>query len=138
MITYNNLILMGLIFELFGALFLSMEAIRPRRFKKVFKYFKRYSDWIRAKFYRAFISIIIYLIPIMYSLYTGSDKLAGFVFPSVIIMLFMSELIDNPERYEKWVLIKTTKSEIGPIGFLFIVFGNLLQLISISWQMIVK
>jgi hypothetical protein len=40
-------------------------------------------------------------------------------------------ILENPNSFEKWVIIKTNEKEIGPVGFILLLIGNLLQLIKI-------
>jgi multisubunit Na+/H+ antiporter MnhG subunit len=133
---YYVISMVGIVFEIFGALFLSMEAIGIERFSKFYKYVYRISLWTKKSHLRTLILFLPFTILMILALILRSKILFGLMIPITNIPMLLSMLIDKPDWYEKWIINKTNGGKISPIGFLLIVFGNVLQLISIFWQMV--
>ena len=132
---YYILSIMGIVFEIIGGLFLSMEAIGLKRFTNFYRVIHKVSQWSKSSFLRMLLLISPLFILLMVGVFYNSRIIIGLMIPLNLLILTLSALIDNPEWYEKWIIIKTKEGKISPIGFLVIVLGNILQLISIIWQM---
>ena len=126
---------MGLQIELIGVLFISLEAIGIKRFTKVYNFIYLISHWSKKSLLRLFFISAPPLILVSIGVTLDIKLLTGLMFPILILSYALSFLIDHPEWMERWVLIRTKEGKIGPIGFILIVIGNLLQLTSVIWQM---
>jgi len=135
MLNYHVLIFMGLILEIFGALFLSMEAIGIQRFTRTYKYIYKISSWSKKNLFRLSLLSAPPFLLILIGFLFRIELLVGLSIPLLFLSSLTSILIDFPHLNEKWIIIKTKEGKIGPIGFLIIVLGNILQLISVVWQM---
>jgi len=132
---YHVFSIMGIFFEIIGGLFLSMEAIGLERFSRIYGFIHRLSRWSKKSLLRMFVLLTPLVFPLTLAILFNSKILIGLIIPIEFLVILITILIDHPEYNEKWIIIKTKEGKIGPIGFLLIVFGNLLQLISIIWQM---
>ncbi len=133
---YYVISMMGILFEIIGALFLSMEAIGLKRFSRFYQFVYRVSKWAKKSYFRMLILFSPFFTLMALALTLRSKIIFGLIIPITQIPMLISILIDHPDWYEKWIINKTNGGKISPIGFLLIVFGNVLQLISILWQMI--
>ena len=59
-----SFMIIGILFEIFGALFISMEAIGINKFTKVYRYIYIISKWSGKSKWRAFLTTGILFIPI--------------------------------------------------------------------------
>ena len=134
---YNSYLfsIMGILFEILGSLFLSMEAIGLDRFTKIFNGIKRISIWSKKSIWRISLLIIPFFVVITYGIFSQSRLIVGLTIPILLTLCLISSVLDLPNYYEKWIWIKTKNGGIGPIGFILILTGNLLQLINVIWQM---
>jgi len=126
---------MGLLIEVFGVIFISLEAIGLKRFQRIFSLIYDASSWSKKSLKRLFLITAPLLTLIMIGVLADIKILTALAIPILILSQGISVLIDHPEWVEKWVLIKTKEGKIGPIGLIIILIGNLLQLISLIWQM---
>lgn len=132
---YHVFLIMGIFFEIIGGLFLSMEAIGLKRFSSIYGFIHRLSKWSKKNILRMLALITPFFILLTLVLFSNSRILIGLIIPILFLIFLTSFLLDHPDYNEKWIIIKTKEGKIGPLGFLLIVFGNILQLISIIWQM---
>lgn len=134
-ITYNVLAIIGLLFQTIGTLFLSLESIGIQRFSNAYKVLYKISVWSKKSYLRMSIVILPFLTPLILGVFRGSKLMLALSFPSLIFVAALSSLIDSPKLYEALILRKAQEQKIGPIGFLITMWGTLLQLISVIWQM---
>lgn len=132
------IVLMGLIFEIFGTVFLSHKALGNLWFKQRFITIRKFSNWYKKSFLRMALIFICILIFLTIGIILNIKQIVVLFFPILLLVTFFSLLIDHPDFYEKWILQKTYENRLGPIGFKLIAFGVLIQIISILWQMSIK
>ena len=126
---------MGIFFEILGVLFLSIEAIGIRQFTRSYNFLSKLSKWSKRSFIRMLVLNIPPFIFIIIGYVFKRELLIGLMIPIFILNGIISFLLDHPDIYEKWILIKTNEGKIGPFGFLLILLGYVMQLVSIVWQM---
>jgi len=112
-----------------------MEAIGINRFSNFFKIFHKLSEWGRKSSLRMGAILIPVSIFIFGPIFINSRTLKALWIPILCFGYLIVAILDHPDWYEKWVIYKTKQGKISPIGFLIIVFGNLLQLTSTIWQL---
>jgi len=126
---------MGIFFEILGVLFLSIEAIGLKRFTRAYNFISKLSKWSK----RSFITMLVLNLPPFIFIIIGyvfkRELIIGLMIPILILNGIISFLLDHPDIYERWILIKTKEGKIGPFGFLLLLVGYVLQLVSIIWQM---
>lgn len=130
-----QLSMMGIGFEIIGGLFLSMEAIGLNRFTNFYKFFYKLSAWGRKSLFRMSMILFLFSILMFGPVFINSRTLKALWIPIVCFGYIIVAILDHPDWYENWVIYKTKQGKISPIGFLIIVFGNLLQLFGLIWQM---
>jgi len=128
--------ILGLLFEILGALFLSMESIGLQIFSKYYNYIYRISKWSKKNILRMFLVMLPICSPVGFSIYFNNKVLIALLIPITILILASTIFIDHPTLFEKFVISKANDKKIGPIGFLLMIVGFSFQLISIIWQMI--
>jgi len=128
------LALIGVLFQIFGAIFLSFEALGKEWFTKRFNTIGKFSKWYTKSFKRMTLIIISIFALLTFGLIFNLKILVALFFPVIFFMGFFSVLVDHPKYYEKWVLKKSSEGRIGPIGFIVLAIGAFLQMLSILIQ----
>lgn len=115
--------------------FLSMEAIGLNRFAKIYKFIESISDWCN----RNPIKSLIFIIPpgalMILGFFLQCSILVALFFPVSILTLLFNHMIDLPLLYRKMFLRSVEDKTVGPLGFILLLIGNILFLISILGQM---
>lgn len=135
--SYHTIALMGLMFELFGALFVSMEAIGVKNLNKPFNVIKKFSRWSQKSYWRMALASAPLIIIVTLSIIFNNGLIAGLIIPVMLLSFIISQLIDYPDHSKKWIKLRTTDGRIGPIGFVIFTIGAFLQMVSIIWEMTV-
>lgn len=125
----DSLVLTGILFEVFGALFLSLESFGINLIQNIFKLFKKYSNWVTSKLMRMLITMPLILLAILF-LYTSNRIFFALFIPVIIFTVIESLIVDHTESVEKWIINATLNKKISPIGFVLLLIGNLLQVIN--------
>jgi hypothetical protein len=134
---YFTLAIIGLLFEILGAFLVSMESIGIEWFKKTYKVIYNYSTWSKKSLTRMILLIIPVFIPITFGIIFNSTPLLTIGIILILISGVFSLLVDHPDYYENIVIKRTNEHRIGPLGFIIMIIGFFLQLISVCWQMFV-
>lgn len=132
---YYVLSILGIEFEIIGGLFLSMEAIGLKRFTKAYSIIYRISRWSKKNILRTLLVISPLFILLTVAIFSNVKVISELMLPLVFLIILTTLLLDHPDWYEKWIIFKTKNGQISATGFLIIVFGNILQLVSLIWQM---
>jgi len=132
---YYVLSIMGIAFEIIGGLFLSMEAIGLNRFTKAYNIIYVISNWSKKNMLRVFLVTSRLFILLTVAIFSSFKVISGLIVPIMFLIILTTLLFDHPDWYENWIIFKTKKGQISAIGFLIIVFGNILQFVSLIWQM---
>ena len=130
-----SFMIIGILFEIFGALFISMEAIGINKFTKVYRYIYIISKWSGKSKWRAFLTTGILFIPIGLGIFFKIKILLTLFLLFMCLIWLWAFLFDRPESVEKFIIKRTKEGRIGPFGFLIMICGFLLQLISVVWDM---
>jgi hypothetical protein len=69
------------------------------------------------------------------SIITKNGFLTSIMLPLLIFIGAFPYLLDYHEQAKKWITTRTKERRIGPVGFIILAFGAMLQMISIIWQM---
>jgi hypothetical protein len=136
-LSYYALMILGLIFEIIGALFVSMESIGLMNFRKTYNFIYSFSSWTKKSWFRMSVVVIPILLPLFFFIIYNYKIFLALYLPFFILMLLFTTLIDHPKRIEDYVINKTNEKKIGPIGFLIMIIGFLLQLSGNIWQLLV-
>ncbi len=129
------LIIMGIMFEVIGALFLALESFGSNRISKMMSFVNRLSRWSKQSFVNLFIVGSPLVILLSLAIFFEIEALVGLTIPILSLVIFHSVLMDNSSQIENWLLMKTTEKRISPIGFILLLIGNVFQIISVIWQM---
>lgn len=132
---YYTLMIIGLFFEIFGALFLSMESIGIQSFTNFYKFIYKMSKWAKESIYRMLVLSSPFIILIAIGIFMNDKTLLSLMIPISIISMLFSTIIDHPWFIENYIVNKTQDKKIGPIGFFIMIIGFLFQLTSVIWQM---
>jgi hypothetical protein len=134
MFNQYSLSVMGIMFEIIGSFFLTLEAFGFKWIEKSLHYFVTFANWTRKSLLRTFIVVIILLFPFLSGMIFKSKVIVSLLLPmSVFILLFIT-LFDESKNLKQWTIIVINKKKIGPIGFIMLLIGNILQLISVIIQ----
>ena len=129
------LIVMGIMFEVIGALFLSVESFGAKRVIKYLNSYKKFVLWSKGNFGRFLLISIAPLLPIMYLTYRNESKLLAFTIPMLVAALLVAVMLDNSSQisnfFEKGLRKKRT---LSPVGFVLLLVGNLVQVVSVVLQ----
>lgn len=132
---YQVISLMGIILNIIGSIFLATEAIGLDKFSWFIDGFRRFSKWYKKSLFRMTILILPFFVIMGLGIWFNVKVLVGLFYPLLLLIFISSFLIDQPDFSEKWLNSATKEKRIGPYGFVIFVFGGLLQLISVIWQM---
>jgi len=123
--------IMGITFEVIGALFLSMEAIGIKKFASWYNRLKLFSKWSKSKYINLVIIFSPFFCILTLALFYDFVFFSALVIPIIVFFSLVLIVLEDPGSFERWVIIKTKEKEIGPVGFILLFIGNLLQLIKI-------
>ena len=135
MLIQYSLSVMGIVFGILGALFLSMEVIGLDRFKTILRFNRNFSVWYKKSIKRMCAFLIPPFIILMIGGILENPIIIGLFLPILFFLFLFSFLVDNPELIEKWILIKSEKRTIGLFGFILLLIGSMLHLCSLVIQM---
>ena len=121
---------MGIMFEIIGSFVLNLEAFGSKWIEKPMKLFIKFSDWTGKRLYATIALQIILFTPIIAGIFFGNKTCTALFIPILFFNLLFIIIFDEPKRFEKWSTLKFNDKKIGPIGFILILIGNGLQLIS--------
>ena len=121
---------MGIMFEIIGSFILTLEAFGSKWIEKPIKLFIKFSDWTGKRFWASMLVSVIFLVPIIAGIFFGNKTCAALFIPILIFYLIFATLFDEAEKIEKWTSLSFNNKKIGPIGFILLLIGNGLQLIS--------
>ncbi|WP_290861687.1 hypothetical protein [Flavobacterium sp.] len=125
-----SLSVMGIMFEIIGSFILTIEAFGSKWMEKPLKKFIQFSNWTGKSFIASISIVIIVLIPFTAAAFFGNKTCGALLLPFMIFVLLFTQIFDEPEKFEKWTLLSYNNKKIGPFGFILLLIGNGLQLIS--------
>ncbi|MCU4188641.1 hypothetical protein M9Q43_05615 [Flavobacterium sp. HXWNR29] len=125
-----SLTVTGIMLEIFGAFMLTLEAYGSKWLEKPIKKFVQFSNWTGSSFIASIIISLITIIPFIAAGFLGNKICQTLLLPALILGLIIPTLFDDAEKLEKWASITFNDKKIGPKGFLLILIGSILQLIS--------
>ena len=129
-----SLPVMGIMFEIIGSFFLTLEAFGSNWTDIFFKKIIQFSNWTKRSLFRLLIISFIFLLPFITAILFESKILIALFLPISFLILLSSTLIDDAQNLKKWTIIIINKKKISPIGFIMLLIGNILQLIAIIIQ----
>jgi hypothetical protein len=125
-----TLSVLGIMFEIFGSFILTLEAFGSSWMDKPIKLFVKFSDWIGKRFWASVMIGAILIIPIIIGAFFGNKICTALFVPLLIFNLVFATIFDEAEKLEKWASLSFNNKKIGPIGFILLLIGNGLQMIS--------
>lgn len=132
---YYMLMVLGLIFEILGAIFLSLESIGFEFIKKLYGKFYSLSKWANKSTKRLLSLTISILMILNIILLFGPKVLLALFIPISFIITIIILTIANPMVFENVIKDKSNNNKLGPLGFIIMIIGFFFQLASIIWQM---
>lgn len=123
-----SLSVMGIMSEIIGAFFLTLEAFGPKWVDNTIGKFVQFSVWSKKKAIRTLVLALIVVLPFV--LASMSKILLSLLLPISIFILLFTTIVDDAGRIKKWATVSVNTKKIGPWGFIMLLIGNLLQLIS--------
>lgn len=132
MIFFNeySLSVMGIMFEIVGSFILTLEAFGAKWIEKPIKLFNKFSDWTGKRLWASMIISVILFLPIVIGVFFGNKTCAALFIPFLTVAIIFATLFDEADKIEKWASLSFNNKKIGPIGFILLLIGNGLQLIS--------
>jgi hypothetical protein len=134
MFNQYSLSVMGIMFEIIGSFFLTLEAFGFKWIEKPLLRFIAFANWTRKSLLRTGIIVLILLLPFLSGMFLKSKTIAPLLLPISVFILLFTTLFDASKTLKEWTLIVINKKKIGPLGFIMLLIGNTLQLISIIIQ----
>lgn len=128
--------LMGIILNIIGSLFLATEAIGLEKFSLYIDKIRKFSKWFKKSLFRMAILIAPIFIIMLIGMLLNIKVLISLFYPIILLLFIASYLIDHTDYSEIWLTNASKEKRIGPIGFIILFFGSMLQMISVIWQMI--
>ena len=126
----NSLTVTGIMFEIFGTFILTLEAYGSKWLEKPIKKFVQFSNWTGSSFLASVVISLITISPFIAAGLLGNKTSQTLLLPALILGLIIPTVFDDAEKLEKWASITFNNKKIGPKGFLLLLIGNILQLIS--------
>lgn len=128
---YYSLAITGVMFEIIGSFFLTLEALGLNWIESPLKKFVRFSNKIRSSLIKVLIIAFILLFPFLTGDIFKNHILTALILPISIFILLFSTMFDEANNLKKWAILSINNKKIGPLGFIMLLIGNLLHLISI-------
>ena len=134
MFNQYSLSIMGIICEIIGSFFLTLEAFGFKWIEKPLKNFVHFANKSRKSLGVILVLGFVLIIPFILASIFKSSILGSLLFPASIFILVFTTLVDESHNLEKWTIVSINNKKIGPIGFIMLLVGNLMQLISVIVQ----
>ena len=127
--------IMGIMFEVLGALFLTIEAFGKNRVNKIFTLITKISEFSKKNFRNLILCNSPFILLIALGVIFDSEIFIGLIVPILILYHFVIFVLDNPKLIGLLFNKIIKEGKISPFGFIILLLGNLLQIISLIWQM---
>ncbi len=133
--TPHTLIISGIIFEVIGAFILALEAFGKKRVKNIVKKIDNFSQWAKKRLINMLLVIFPFIGLTLIGFLFNSEVLVGLAIPFALLSIIQATIIDDARAIVDWESRPKKFKKIGPYGFILLLVGNLLQVISVIWQM---
>ena len=78
--------------------------------------------------------LLILLLPFLLAQFIQSKMILSLLLPISVFILLFTTLVDESRNLANWTMVVINNKKIGPLGFIMLLIGNLIQLISIIVQ----
>jgi uncharacterized membrane protein YgdD (TMEM256/DUF423 family) len=130
-----SLSVMSVLFQIIGSFFLALEAFGAVWLDKFFNRFLTFSNWARKSLIRLLPITIAMMTPFFIAIKTQNKILISLLLPIGIFILLFSSLMDEARNLRYLTNVMINKKKITPIGFIMLLIGYILQLITTIIQM---
>ena len=110
------LIIIGIMLEIIGALFLAMESFGNDGANKIIQTVLKISNWSKNKFGISGIIQFLLLGLLVVAFLFNLQSIIGLLIPICFLMIAIPVFMDHHEDIENWLSQKDKENKISPIG----------------------